>query len=169
MPYNRRHFIKQLGALYGSVLFFSSCGSVLNPYRVFTMDEAACLTALCEQLIPADQDPGATDAGVVNYIDRQTALRFPEELTIYQEGIASLQTTCRSVHHKLFEELPPEEQTGLMRSMERSPFFELLLRRTMQGFYGSPRHGGNRDYLSYKMMKLDYPLLIGQNRYNHEK
>jgi gluconate 2-dehydrogenase gamma chain len=35
----------------------------------------------------------------------------------------------------------------------------------MQGFYGSPRHGGNRDYVSYKMMKLDYPHVIGQNRY----
>jgi len=35
----------------------------------------------------------------------------------------------------------------------------------MQGFYGSPRHGGNRNYASYKMMGLEYPRLIGQNRY----
>jgi hypothetical protein len=35
----------------------------------------------------------------------------------------------------------------------------------MQGFYGSPRHGGNSNYVSYKMMKLDYPHVMGQNRY----
>jgi len=44
-------------------------------------------------------------------------------------------------------------------------FFNKLLDRTMQGFYGSPRHGGNKDYVSFKMMRLDYPALIGQNRY----
>jgi gluconate 2-dehydrogenase gamma chain len=41
----------------------------------------------------------------------------------------------------------------------------LAVDRTMQGFYGAPRHGGNKDYASFKMMKLDYPLLVGQNRY----
>jgi len=35
----------------------------------------------------------------------------------------------------------------------------------MQGFYGSPRHGGNKNNVSYKMMRLDYPVIIGQNRY----
>ena len=35
----------------------------------------------------------------------------------------------------------------------------------MQGFYGSPRHGGNKDYASYRMLGLDYPNIIGQNRY----
>jgi gluconate 2-dehydrogenase gamma chain len=34
----------------------------------------------------------------------------------------------------------------------------------MQGFYGSPRHGGNRDYLSYRMLGIDYPQVIGRNR-----
>ena len=36
---------------------------------------------------------------------------------------------------------------------------------TMQGFYGSPRHGGNKGYASYKMLGLEYPRVIGQNRY----
>jgi gluconate 2-dehydrogenase gamma chain len=32
------------------------------------------------------------------------------------------------------------------------------------GFYGSPRHGGNKDYISYRMLGLDYPLIIGRNK-----
>jgi gluconate 2-dehydrogenase gamma chain len=35
----------------------------------------------------------------------------------------------------------------------------------MQGYYGSPIHGGNKDYMSFNMLGLDYPLIIGQNRY----
>jgi Gluconate 2-dehydrogenase subunit 3 len=34
-----------------------------------TDDEYRTLTAMCERLIPADHTPGATDAGVADYID----------------------------------------------------------------------------------------------------
>lgn len=34
-----------------------------------TDDEYRTLTAMCEQLIPTDETPGATEAGVVDYID----------------------------------------------------------------------------------------------------
>ncbi len=34
-----------------------------------TDDEHRTLTAMCERLIPADHTPGATDAGVADYID----------------------------------------------------------------------------------------------------
>ncbi len=37
--------------------------------RWLTEDEYGVLTAMCERLIPADETPGATDAGVVDYID----------------------------------------------------------------------------------------------------
>ena len=29
-------------------------------------------------------------------------------------------------------------------------FFDLVLSHTMQGFYGDPRHGGNRERVSWK-------------------
>ena len=32
-------------------------------------------------------------------------------------------------------------------------FFDLILAHTMQGFYGDPRHGGNRDAVSCLMGK----------------
>jgi gluconate 2-dehydrogenase gamma chain len=164
------------------MLFPACLSSRSSGYRVFTKAEADCLIALCEQMIPADHDPGATEAGVINFIDKQTYLRFPDELSIYRQGITSLQTACRMLYGKLFEQLDKQIQIEMMEKMERnrlaeeywkdvsqSSFFNLVLRRTMQGFYGSPRHGGNKDYISYRMMRLDYPLLIGQNRYKNEK
>jgi gluconate 2-dehydrogenase gamma chain len=181
MLYNRRNFIKTLGLVYGSLLLAPACTPSKTRYHVFTDAEAACLIALCEQIIPADENPGATEAGVINFIDKQTYLRFPEELPVYRQGITSLQATCHAQYGKPFEQLEISVQIEVMQNMEhgnlpeelwtneagQSAFFNLVLRRTMQGFYGAPRHGGNKNYVSYQMMKLDYPLLIGQNRYRH--
>lgn len=178
--YNRRDFIKRMGLLYGSLLVVPGCVSAASTYRIFSLKEASCLVALCEQIIPADEYPGATDAGVIHYIDKQTYLRFPDDKNIYQKGIEALQSTCLDKSGRLFEELESAVQIDIMKDMEQnklpdtyweevqqSAFFNLVLSRTMQGFYGSPRHGGNKDYVSYRMMKLDYPLLIGQNRYKN--
>ena len=180
MNYTRRDFIRKMGLLYGSVLLYPSCTSNVTPYRVFTKAEAECLIALCEQIIPADQDAGATDADVITYIDRQTYLRFPNQLPTYQKGIAALQATCQEEHGMSFEKMDASRQIETMKQLEQGKlpaahwedisqqsFFSLVVSRTMQGFYGSPRHGGNKDYVSYRMLRLDYPLVVGQNRYRH--
>jgi len=177
MNYNRRDFIKTAGLLYGSLLLLPGCSSTPEKYTVFKEKEADCLIALCERIIPADDYPGATDAGVINYIDKQLRLRFPEEKELFRKGIASLQNWCRTKYNRNFEELSIDQQNNTLQMMEKNEmpqeqweippkkFFSKLLARTMQGFYGSPRHGGNKDYMSFRMLKLDYPLLLGQNRY----
>ena len=180
MNCTRRDFIKKVGLLYGSIMLYPSCSNNGTSYRVFTHSEAACLIALCEQIIPADQDGGATDADVIRFIDRQTQLRFPGDLQTYRKGIAALQATCEEQHGRPFEKLDYSGQLEVMKTLEKGnlpaahwegigqqSFFNLVLNRTMQGFYGSPRHGGNKNYISYRMLKLDYPLLVGQNRYRN--
>jgi len=177
MIYSRREFIKTAGFLYGSILLLPACSSIQRKYTAFTDKDGDCLIALCERIIPADDFPGATDAGVIHFIDKQIRLRFPEEKELFQKGIESLQNWCQSKYKRNFEELSVDIQTGILKMMEKDEmpkdnwtippgdFFNKLLARTMQGFYGSPRHGGNKDYMSFRMLKLDYPLLIGQNRY----
>ena len=136
------------------------------------------LDAVCAQIIPTDQDPGAREAGCVAYIDRQLAGAHQRFADRYRSGLASLAATCQALHERSFEELSSAEQIKLLEKMEagQSPkehwktvssgeFFQLVCDHTMQGFYGSPRHGGNKDYVSYRMLGLDYPNIIGQNRY----
>jgi gluconate 2-dehydrogenase gamma chain len=53
--------------------------------------------------------------------------------------------------------------------LDQRRFFNLVLRHCMQGFYGAPRHGGNKNYMSYQMMGLDFPLVVGRNHYKHLK
>jgi len=175
---NRRDFIKSASLAFGSVLLFPSCLKQNSIYRFFTPEEALCIIAFCEQIIPKDQSPGATDAGVIYYIDRQLSGVFHYDQETYRNGIKNLQAYSKKMHGKTFEILIFDEQTKLLKMLElnqlketewpqgkSSDFFNLVRSHTMQGFYGSPIHGGNKDYMSFEMLRIDYPLVIGQNRY----
>ena len=182
MKTSRRKFLRQISMACGSILFLPACNGYTTPWRFFTKQESLTIIAFAEQIIPADKDPGATDANVINFIDKQLVgpyTRFQED---YRKGISAIENSTRQIYQKSFFELEPDVQIELMEQMERGElpdefwpevnqqqFFNLMRDHTMQGFYGSPRHGGNENYVSYKMMKLDYPHVLGQNRYNQKK
>jgi gluconate 2-dehydrogenase gamma chain len=146
-------------------------------YRFFTDAEAALVVELCERIIPRDDAPGATDAGVIHYIDRQLAGRFARHRDTYRRGLAALVLTCRELHRAAFGELPTASRiaflerlergdvpAGLWRGVSATAFFRLLVEHTFQGYYGGSRHGGNRDFVSFRMLGIDYPQIIGRNR-----
>ncbi len=156
-----------------------SCAKAPRRWRFFTEAEGATLSAICNQIIPADQDPGAVSAGVPNFIDKQLSGFYRRHQAAYRSGLAGVQETSRAMFGAGFEELNWDNQIALLKSLEsgkakggawksQSPraFFQLIRDHTMQGFYGSPRHGGNRDYVSYRMLGIDYPQVLGQNRYS---
>jgi gluconate 2-dehydrogenase gamma chain len=182
MYMNRRAFLRKGVAGFGSILLMPSCVTrASSSWRFFSDEEALCVIALAEQIIPEDEHGGgATEAGVIHYIDRQLVAVFNYDQLIYQQGISALQNSCLELHGRRFEKLDKESQYSLCTGMEertlpeehwgdldQGRFFSLLIAHTMQGFYGSPRHGGNKDYMSYRMMGLDYPLVVGRNHYEH--
>lgn len=149
-----------------------------GPWRALTPDEARLVEAVAEQIVPADRDPGAKEAGVVVFIDRQLAGPYRRFLEKYRLGLACLVRTSQAMFGRPFESLAWDEQTKLLQALESnkapkdiwtSPsapeFFNLICDHSLQGFYGSPRHGGNRNYASYRMLGIEYPRVIGQNRY----
>jgi gluconate 2-dehydrogenase gamma chain len=152
-----------------------------SPYLFFTPLEASAVIALCEQIIPSDEHGGgATEAGVIHYIDRQLVAVFDYDQLVYQRGIDAIQSACLELYGSRFEQLDGELQHDLMEKMEagtlpeehwvevgQQRFFRLVTAHAMQGFYGAPRHGGNKNYMSYQMMGLDFPLVVGRNHYKH--
>lgn len=182
MSLDRRTFLLTGVAGFGSIMLMPSCLSrTTSSWQFFTDEEAACVMALCEQIVPADEHGGgATEAGVISYIDRQLVAVFDYDQVLYQQGISALQNSCLDLHGKRFEALDKEIQYDLCTAMEegtlpgeywgeldQTRFFQLLIRHSMQGFYGPPRHGGNKDYMSYRMMGLEFPLVVGRNHYEH--
>ena len=176
MNYNRRSFIKSIGLLYGSLLLMPACSK--GGGGVIDDEYTACLEALCNQIIPDDEYPGAVKTGAVNFIRRQLATHLDYCRDDYRKGLSALQTYCQNRFGKNFEQLASGEQIALMQQMESNSvtgsewseiaadrFFTMVLKHTMMSFYGAPRHGGNKDYASYRMLRLDIPLVVGQNRY----
>ena len=117
---------------------------------------------------------------MIHYIDKQLVAVFNYDQVIYQQGISSLQQSSLDLHHKRFEALDFDTQNNFLKKLEegelpdehwgelnQNRFFRLVISHTMQGFYGAPRHGGNKNYMSYKMMGLDFPLVVGRNHYTH--
>jgi gluconate 2-dehydrogenase gamma chain len=163
---SRRRFL-----LAGTTLAAAGCSERRGPWRALAEDEVHTLDALCDQLIPADQDPGAHATGVVVYIDRQLAGPYRRHLEAYRAGLANTGDMSRAAYGKRFFELEPEQRLAICRRLEQEqkPFFDLVLAHAMQGYYGNPRHGGNREYASWRMLGVSVTQVRGRNLYDLRK
>jgi gluconate 2-dehydrogenase gamma chain len=179
--FSRREFIRLVSGGTAAVLisFNTACRNKISRWRFLNEGEITLLDAVVEQLIPTDDFPGGRWANVSNFIDKQLDTYYRKHQTAYREGLAALQETVVRMEGKEFEELSYADQTAILEKMEAGEFtgdywknhpaanfFDMVRQHSLQGYYGSPAHGGNRDYVSYRMMGLDYPNVIGQNRYN---
>jgi gluconate 2-dehydrogenase gamma chain len=179
--FSRRDFVKIAAAGAGGLLFMSSCKSKQNRWFFFTDEEASLAGSIIACLIPVDDFPGAKEACVINFLDRQLVGYHRRYQNIYRMGLANIRESCMRQYGMSFNNLAEEKKNHFLTSLEddsaprenwkdlaSSDFFNLILDHTMQGFYGSPRHGGNYDYASYRMLKLDYPLIIGRHKYEND-
>lgn len=158
----RRVFLLASGAV------AAACGRRRpSAWRYFTAAEARTVDAICGLLIPADRDPGAREARVVNYIDLQLTQPFRKYQRVYRQGVAGIDAASLRMFGKRFVDLSTEKQTPVLKDAEKNSkaFFELILAHTRQGFYGDPRHGGNYQLASWKMLRLPYPPIRGRQHY----
>lgn len=134
----------------------------------FTKDQARLLAVLCDQIIPADDFRSASQAGVLTYIDKQLARHYKRDRDAYRDGLEQAEAMSRKSFGHALTELNQAQQFEIARAMEQQnrPFFELVRKHTMEGYYGSPRHGGNRDAVSWHMLGLDEPPLRGRAQYD---
>ena len=171
MRLRRRRFLQAglTASAAGSLISCSRAGG--GPYwRFFTAAEAATAQAVCEQIIPADKDAGATQAGVIHFLDLQLTQHYRKHQAAYRNGIAGLNADSRKRFGKPFVELSPEQQTEVLTDAESngSEFFYLIRTHALQGFYGDPRHGGNLGAASWKMLGLPDPPVRGRLPYQRK-
>jgi gluconate 2-dehydrogenase gamma chain len=137
--------------------------SFVTAHRSFTNEEWPVLLAACDRALPRDQDPGALDAGVPEYIDRM--LLTPELAEMrgdFINGLQLLDGRSRAEHGKGFAEIPSEQQDALLKDFRTRPtdtpeghFFELLMVFTLEGFLGDPSYGGNKDRVGWTLVGFD--------------
>jgi gluconate 2-dehydrogenase gamma chain len=181
----RREFLTLPVESLGGVLLYTLAGEPIRlqaqsqdikvPLRFFTAAEARVVQAACERIIPKDSSgPGATEAGVVIYIDRQLAGPYgsdkyrytkppfvesvPEHgyqgkqtpREIYREGVRQLAN---------FTDLPADQQDQRLRGIETSMFFRLLRQHTIEGMFSDPMHGGNAGLIGWQLIGYPGPLM----------
>ena len=163
----RRTFVKKSLIGFGGLVMLQRCSFEPNYLEFLSKEEARLLDAIAEQFIPTDQDPGAKEACVVNFIDTQLTKNYKRFQQNYRQGLEAFKKTCKDVKGKIFESLRSDEQIAFLELIESgdvpetywdfqkpATFLRLMLSHCMQGFYGDPRHGGNCNHVSYKMINL---------------
>jgi gluconate 2-dehydrogenase gamma chain len=155
---SRRSFVKSIGAtslataapLAATPLLAAADPAASQPhppaapdeplYLFFNAEEAAFIEAACERLIPADEvGPGALQAGVPNYLDKQLGGAWGSGERLYRSGPWKqgtpsqgyqlpftpgelFHTALRAIQgefkDKAFKDLPPEQQDAYLKSLE---------------------------------------------------
>lgn len=181
----RRHFLTLSAATLGGVLVYSldRKASLLGaqhkpvrvPLRFFTAAEALIVAAAASRIFPSDESgPGAREAGVAIFIDRQLAgsygrdrfrytqppfedasreLGYQGSATprqIYGDGLKGLQG---------FHLLDSAAQDEALRKIESTHFFSLLRQNTIEGMFCDPMHGGNAGMIGWQLIGFPGPRM----------
>jgi gluconate 2-dehydrogenase gamma chain len=177
----RREFILVPVKALGGLLLSSVLGDLVAedtlkvPLRFFTAAQARLIQAACERIFPSDESgPGATDAGVVIYIDRQLASPYGRDKYRYTkgpwmesvpehgyQGKETPQQIYRAGMGLLgdFAALPPEQQDLHLEKIQETHFFQLLRAHTVEGMFCDPLHGGNIGMAGWKMIGFPGPRM----------
>jgi len=181
----RRHFLTLSAGSVGGVLIYSlrrepervhaQKGTIKVPLRFFTEAEALLVAAAAARIFPGDENgPGAHEAGVVIYIDRQLASAYGKDgfryrgepfvdgtaeqgyqgkatpREIYKEGLAQLAE---------FDQLTAAKQDERLRELQTTRFFTLLRQHTIEGMFCDPMHGGNVDKMGWQLIGFPGPRM----------
>src|SRR6266853_2467797 len=124
----------------------------------FNHDDAATIAAFTERLMPGAPDkPGASDAGVLNYIDLALAGAYADLQDFYRRGLAALDAFCRKTHNQRFTQLDAARQDAVIAALEQGKaaeftwpsaqaFFNTVRTHTMEGMFADPVTAATRDF-----------------------
>jgi len=125
--------------------------------QVLAPDAAREIETLAARILPADDTPGAREAGVIYFIDRALATFDQDKRAAYRKGLGQVQAERR----KLFPAsssitgLTADQQDQLLRAIEKTVFFNQLRTHTILGFFGHPSYGGNRGLVGWKLIGFE--------------
>jgi gluconate 2-dehydrogenase gamma chain len=165
-----------LGDLVPLVAQNASEEKIKVPLRFFTAKEANTVQAAAERIFPSDESgPGATEAGVVIYIDRQLAGPYGKDKFRYTKGPwidSSLEHGYQGKENPQqiyragipllgddFTSIPGDQQDLRLQKVEESHFFQLLRSHTIEGMFCDPLHGGNVGMVGWKLIGFPGPRM----------
>lgn len=181
----RRHFLTISATTLGGVLVYTLDRKPFRitaqekklriPLRFFDEKEALIVAAAAARIFPSDESgPGANEAGVMIYIDRQLAGPYGHDRHRYtqgpfEDGPPELgyqgKANPREIYREAlkglagFDGWPAPDQDKALKQIESSHFFALLRQHTIEGMFCDPIHGGNVDMVGWQLIGFPGPRM----------
>jgi len=127
------------------------------------------LAAIVDRIIPKDElGPSASECDVPVYINRALADYLAGEKPAFIEGLEATDALARRTHNAAFIDLTPEQRDAVLTSMDNGTaegfpnaraFFNRARRLAMEGMFGDPYYGGNKNFAGWDLIKYPGPRM----------
>ena len=168
----RRLFLQGSGSLAGSTILRAGLPAFIATSQAActAKEEAAAfenisdaeareIIAIAARILPTTETPGATEAGVVYFIDQALGGVFQDRAGEFRNGLTAFQAGVPESYPgaELFSDLDASDQDGYLASVEQSDFFDGMRFLTLAGVFGMAHYGGNRDNVGWRLVGMDGP------------
>jgi gluconate 2-dehydrogenase gamma chain len=127
------------------------------------------LAAIVDRIIPKDDlGPSASECDVPVYINRALADYLAGEKPAFIEGLESTDALARRTHNVAFIDLTAEQRDAVLASMDNGTaegfanargFFNRARRLAMEGMFGDPYYGGNKNFAGWELIRYPGPRM----------
>jgi gluconate 2-dehydrogenase gamma chain len=167
---SRRNFLQSTGTLTGAAylrilapgiaaITQAACSAKDEGAALMILgpDEARDFAAIAARIIPTTDTPGATEAGVIHFIDKAFAAEMSGQLDFARAGLAELNEALGSEHANAarLDDLGEDEQDAFLQTRETTGFFNLMWAMTIFGFFSMEKYGGNKDQVGWDLIGFE--------------
>jgi gluconate 2-dehydrogenase gamma chain len=127
------------------------------------------VAAFVDRIIPKDElGPGASESGVPEYINRSLGDYLSGEKAAFIDGLEATDAFARRSQARPFIELTSDQQDVVLTSMDSGSaegfpnaqaFFNRARRLTLEGMFGDPYYGGNKNFAGWDLIRYPGPRL----------
>jgi gluconate 2-dehydrogenase gamma chain len=167
---SRRNFLQSTGTLTGAAylrilapglaaITQAACSAKDEgaAFVILGPDEARDFAAIAARIIPTTDTPGATEAGVIHFIDNAFAAEMSGQLDFARAGLAELNDALVSQYTDAAQigDLREDDQDAFLQTRETTGFFNLMWAMTIFGFFSMEKYGGNRDRVGWELIGFE--------------
>jgi gluconate 2-dehydrogenase gamma chain len=167
---SRRSFLSATGSVLGAAWVSAhwpaiaaahaqAAAATADPGRAaltfFEAADARDVDAIAARIIPADDVPGAREAGTVYFIDRSLQTWLAPQAEIFRAGLRRFQQQFAALRAEPFAAVDDATQHAYLIAVEKGEFFQSVRTLTLIGLFALPQYGGNRDGVGWRLIGFE--------------
>jgi gluconate 2-dehydrogenase gamma chain len=167
---SRRRFLQSTGTITGTSLLRigapaliaiaeSACTAKQDGAAFVTLGSSAAadLAAIAARIIPTTDTPGATEAGVIHFIDQALGAEMSSSLESTLSDLAVFNVTLAAAHPGAegLASLADAEQDAFLKTVENGRLFSLVRQMTIFGMFAMSKYGGNKDNVGWQLLNFE--------------